>query len=252
MSKVLGFLVLLFGIGTRVVFAQDSAGVATYVSLSGEYSDGSVICGTGGGSNKICDREYDPNMIGVITVNPAVSFIVEEMDGTVPMLSSGKAYVLVSSVNGTITIGDFITSSKIAGVSQKATKSGYILGSATEEYNESDPQKIGKIMVSLSVKPAVLKKNAEANLLQMIKDGVEGAFESPLSALRYVVSALIVSVIFIFGFIHFGKIAKSGVESIGRNPLASRAIQTGVIMNMGITVVIMGASVFVAYMILVI
>lgn len=245
-------LALLFLIFPGRVLAQDSAGVATYVPVNGSPIDGSVVCGTDGGSNKLCDREYDPNTIGVVTINPAVSFVVEDMDGTAPVLSSGKAYVLVSSVNGAIGVGDYITSSKTAGVGQKATKSGYILGSSLEEYKEGDPQKIGKVLVSLSVKPAVLKKGAEANLLQMIKDGVEGAFESPLSALRYVVSGLIVSVVFIFGFIHFGRIAKSGVESIGRNPLASRAIQMGVIMNMGITVLIMGGSVFVAYLILVI
>ena len=235
------------------MYAQNgNAGVAVYVPVEGDLADGTLICGTEGSVNKPCEREYDPNMIGVVTNTPSVAFVTDNATGMVPVLSSGKVYMRVSSLNGNIVVGDFITSSKIVGVAQRASKSGYIIGSAMEEYNENDSQKVGKILVSLTLKPAVLKKNAEANLLQMIKDGVEGAFDSPLSALRYLVSALIVSVVFIFGFIHFGRIAKSGVESIGRNPLASKAIQMGVIMNMGITVVIMAASVFVAYLILVI
>lgn len=231
-------------------FAQTSgAGVATYVPVAGSVSDGMILCGSDGGSNKPCDREYDPNMIGVVTSNPAISFATEDTTGSTPILSSGEMYVFVSADNGPIGIGDFITSSRKPGVGQKAKKSGYILGSALEEY--SDTSNDGKIKVSLTLKPAVLKKNAEANLLQMLRDGVEGAFESPLSALRYVVAAIITSVTFIYGFIHFGRIAKSGVESIGRNPLASKSIQLGVIMNMGITVAIMAGSIFVSYLILV-
>lgn len=236
----------------NISFAQDgSAGISIYVPITEEVLDGSVICNSEG-KNILCNREYDPNMIGVVTINPALSFVADNAIGiNKPVLSSGKAYVLVSSINGTIAVGDFITSSKVSGISQKASKSGYVLGSALEEYNETDVSKTGKILVSVAIKPAVLKRNAEANLLQMIKDGVEGAFESPLSALRYLVASLIACVTFIYGFIHFGRIAKSGVESIGRNPLASKSIQMGVIMNMGITIMIMIGSIVVAYLILV-
>lgn len=236
------------------VFAQDSsAGVAVTIVLDGGPEDGVIVCGAEGSINKLCDREYDPNILGVVTKNPAVSFsAINPVGNTETIVSAGKAYVLVNTANGPIKVGDYITSSKTKGIGQKALKSGYIVGSALEEYNNPDKTKVGKILVALAVKPAVLKQNAEANLLQMIKDGVEGAFESPLSALRYFVAALITCVTFIFGFIHFGRIAKSGVEAIGRNPLAGKMIQAGVIMNMAITIVIMAASIFVSYLVLVI
>lgn len=246
----LGLVICHLGFA-NLTLAQGTSGVATYITVSGNKTDGSLICGSENSLNKLCDREYDPNMIGVVVENPAVSFVSEDTSGATPILSNGTAYVLVSSINGNIKSGDYLTSSKVAGVAQKATKSGYVIGSAIEDYNSDNTETIGKVLVSLTVKPAVLKKSAEANLIEMVKDGVEGAFESPLSALRYFVAALITCVTFVFGFIHFGKIAKSGVEAIGRNPLAARTIQLGVLMNMGVTIAIMAGSVFVSYLILV-
>jgi hypothetical protein len=247
------FTILLLATTLHSVLAQEnSAGFATYVPIGGEPSEGSVICSDDSGSNNLCSREYDPNMIGVVVSNPAVSFVTDNLDGSSALLSSGKGYVLVSTINGEIEIGSFITSSKIKGIGQKATKSGYILGVAQEDYKESNPDKYGKVMVNFGIKPAVLKQGAGINLFRLIRDGVEGAFESPLAALRYLVSAIIVTVIFIYGFIHFGRIAKSGVEAIGRNPLASKSIQGGVAMNMAVTILIMAGSIFVAYLILII
>lgn len=253
-------LLLLAGFSTKISKAQDvtatssaSIGVAVYVPVTDDVVDTNVICSTEGGDNMPCTREYDPNMLGVLTENPSVFIgVASPSAGTKAVISSGQAEVLVSSQNGDIKAGDFITSSRTKGVAQKATKSGFILGSAMEDYSNSDTSQTGKILVTLSIRPAVLKAGAGLNLLQVIKDGVQGAFESPLSALRYTVAALIVSVVFIYGFIHFGKVAKSGVESIGRNPLATKSIQAGVIMNMGVIIAIMGASIFVAYLILVI
>ncbi|MFZ3301810.1 MAG: hypothetical protein WA152_03805 [Microgenomates group bacterium] len=249
---MLKLLEILFFTGFIVSAQSESTGLATYVSVvDPSILKGSIVCSVETKLNEPCNREYDPNMIGVVVENPAVSFVSSDTTGTVPVLSSGTAYVLVSSINGNIKSGDYLTSSKMDGIAQKANKSGYVIGTALEDYESESAENVGQVLVSLTVKPAVLKKSAEANLLQMVKDGVEGAFESPLSALRYFVAALITCVTFVFGFIHFGRIAKSGVEAIGRNPLAGRMIQTGVLMNMAITIIIMAASVFVSYLILV-
>lgn len=246
------FLILLF-LSTKIINAQNSLGVAVYVPVSGEALDGNVVCNAESNVNAPCIREYDPNMLGVVTDNPSVFFSeASPSAGTKAVVSSGNTYVLVNSQNGDIKTGDFLTSSRTTGVAQRASKSGFILGSALEDYSNSDTSQTGKILVSLSIRPAVLKAGAGLNLFQVIKDGVQGAFESPLAALRYTVAALIVSVVFIYGFIHFGRVARSGVESIGRNPLATKSIQAGVIMNMAVIIAIMGASIFVAYLILVI
>ena len=62
---------------------------------------------------------------------------------------------------------------------------------------------------------------------------------------------LIVLITFALGIWYFGRVARSGVEAIGRNPLATRAIQLGVILNLLLTLVILLVGIALAYLILV-
>jgi F0F1-type ATP synthase membrane subunit c/vacuolar-type H+-ATPase subunit K len=48
----------------------------------------------------------------------------------------------------------------------------------------------------------------------------------------------------------FGKVARSGVEAVGRNPLAKTSILTGVLFNISIGAVIILSGVGVAYLII--
>ncbi len=246
------FIFLVFLLAARDSIAQDAAGsgVATSTSVSGNYKDGDLICVDKDNINVACNKEYDSNMIGVVVENPSVSFT--SSSGGVPVVSLGNVYANVSSKNGIIQKGDFITSSKTTGVGQLAKKSGYILGVALENYADENPDSIGKIPIAVNIRPAVLSGGAGNNLLELIKEGVSGAFESPLSALRYFVAGVLVVVSFVFGVLHFGKMAKSGVEAIGRNPLAAKTIQFGILLNVLIAIVIMAVGLGIAYLVLVI
>ena len=53
------------------------------------------------------------------------------------------------------------------------------------------------------------------------------------------------------GFIYFGKMSKTGVEAIGRNPLAGKQIQFNVILHLAVTVAIVLAGLAMAYFILI-
>src|SRR3990167_2519701 len=152
---LLAFLHLLFVTGVN---AQKSSAIAVHVKVSDKVPDASILCAYPEG-NSLCNRAYDPNTFGVVVIEPALSFETVEKDAqTVPVVTSGKVYVNVSSINGTIVAGDFITSSLKPGVGQKAIKSGFVLGTAMEDYTESDPEKVGKILVLVTIKPAILSK----------------------------------------------------------------------------------------------
>lgn len=251
--KVGGLAVLLIALNAvQPVRAQDvSSGVAQYIEIAGEVRDGAVICGSEA-SARACAAGYDPNMMGVVTLTPAVSFgVATPSAGTVPVTSTGNSYVMVSGVNGAIAPGDFVTSSEAEGVAVKALKSGYVLGVAVEGFAGETAEDRGKILVTIGVRPAVLSTGAGENLVEMIKQGMESAFLTPLSALRYIVAGILVILSVGFGISHFGKLAKSGVEAVGRNPLASRAIQLSVLFNVVLTVGIIGVGVLIAYLVLV-
>lgn len=252
-------VILILVTAPRIVFAQEvaqpegpSTGVAISLPIAGEVQDGSVICSTKDG-NLPCTRGYDPNMYGVISLNPAVWFqLATPSAETKPVINTGKAQVLVTTVNGPITPGDFITSSDKPGIAQKASKSGYVLGSALQEYTNTNPDEAQKILVSLTIKPAILTKGTNDNLLNLIQEGLESVFVTPLAALRYVLAAVVVAASVILSMVYFGNITKRGIEALGRNPLAGARIQLSVILNVLLTIAIMGAGLGIAYIVLII
>jgi len=66
---------LLCWLAGQVLAADVSSGISQYIAVSGEAVDGAVIC-TDETGNSPCTRAYDPNMIGVVSLSPAVSFQV--------------------------------------------------------------------------------------------------------------------------------------------------------------------------------
>ncbi len=244
--------IILFFIFSETAAAQISTqGVAISTPVAGDIFEGAVICSDVSNIYNLCSKSYDPKMYGVVAQNPGVVFLSSNINAK-PVISFGNAAVAVSTAKGTISKGDYLTSSETPGVAVKADQSGYVLGIALEDYNDSDIKNRGLIQMNIGIRPAALTQGAGNNLIQTIKSGVGGFFDSPISALRYVVAALITITSFAFGFLHFGRMAKSGVEALGRNPLASRTINFGILLNVVIALVLMSVGLGVSYMILVI
>jgi hypothetical protein len=64
---------------------------------------------------------------------------------------AGRIPTKVSTINGPIYAGDLLTSSPIKGVAMKATKAGPIIGKALQNYTNSDPNTVEKIIVLLNI-----------------------------------------------------------------------------------------------------
>lgn len=233
-----------------VMAAEVSSGVAQYIKIPTQVEDGTLICSSENGYSP-CTSDYNPSMAGVVTLSPSMTLGAETPDsGTTPIIAVGKAYVLVSGANGPIAAGEFVTSSQDPGVATKAIKSGYVLGNAAEPFSGKTKDDKGKILVTLNVRPAVLSAGAGSNLIELVKQGMESAFLTPLSAMRYIVAGILAIISVGYGLSHFGRLAKSGVEAVGRNPLASRAIELSVLFNIILTVGIMGVGITIAYLVL--
>jgi len=237
-----------------VATGNPAYGVADSVIIDGEVKDGAVVCYTGNG-NSLCAKAYDPGMQGVISMNPAVSFQPvggQTSNNIYSIMGSGRAYVQVSSINGAIKAGDYLSSSNTIGVAQKSTKNGYILGEALEDYTDSDKTKIGLIAMSVDIRPLVLDKSATANLFQVVREGTDAMFLTPFAMLKYIIAGLILLATTVFGLINFGKVVKGGVEAIGRNPLAKGTIQFNMVLNVLLSIVIIAAGAGIAYVVLII
>lgn len=88
----------------------------------------------------------DQNLLGVVSTKPGKVLDDGSMsDPKVPIALKGRVPVKVSTQNGIIHKGDYLTSSDIPGVAVKATQAGEMLGKAMEDY--TDTSGIGTITV---------------------------------------------------------------------------------------------------------
>lgn len=228
-----------------------SSGVGTTISVADpEVNEGMLICNAKGGY-KLCDTIYDTQIFGVVTALPVASFILANIENPQLVVSAGDTVVQVSTLNGQIKKGDFVTSSEKKGVAQLADRNGYILGTAMEDYTTENPDEVGTILVSVHIRPSLGISTSRQNLVNVLREGVSAPLFEPLSSLRYILAALIILIAFALGFIYFGRVAHAGVEAIGRNPLAGRLIQVSVLMNVFLTIVIVLVGLGIAYLILI-
>ena len=249
---LLTFIVWLFSTGT--VFAQEkvSSGIANSIPVAGDVHDGDIVSSSSKGY-VLSASAYDPTAYGVVSKNPAVSFEKINAPNTYPVITSGKVYVRVNTGNGPIKAGDQVTTSTTAGVGQKATVDGFIIGSALSSYENSDPKAVGTILLNL--KPQynipIVGGSRGINLLKNVKMAAASPFLTPLTSLRYLLAVLVTTLCFALGFWNYGRSVKTGIESLGRNPLASKTIGSGIVFNVLLTTLIIGGGLFLAYLILV-
>jgi len=245
-------IMVTFILGSKISYGQEqTAGVAKPIPLTGpEIVNGVIVC-TGLEGYKLCDITYESGIFGVVTTNPAAQFIMESRDTSSSyILSEGTAIVRVSATNGAIETGTIITTSRIPGVGQRADRGGYVLGSALEPYTGVTPDEVGEIAVSLHIHPTTVFTDVRNNLLEALRVGLAAPVLTPLAALRYILSAFVIVSTFILCFVYFGRIARTSIESIARNPLASRKIELTVLMQVLLMVVIAFFGFGIAYLIL--
>lgn len=229
-----------------------SSGMAISIKIADEnVEDGDIVAALPE-DYVLSATPYDPAIYGVVAFLPAISFESTSSAQTYPVIATGKVYTRVSAINGNIEEGDFITSSTIPGVGQKAQESGFIIGKALQSYANSDPQAIGKILVSVKPQYTVaLASGKGINLFKNIQKAAAAPFLSPLTSLRYLLAVAVTTVSFTLGFIFYGRMTKTGIEALGRNPLAAKTISAGLIFNVVLTALIILAGLFLAYLILI-
>lgn len=251
MKKLLVAAGIILIVVNRVQAQGMSSGIALRLPVDSNITDGSVVCVEDGGLD-VCENQYALNMYGVVTDSPVAAF--ESMDGDDGryVVSSGRVFVRVTEKNGPIKVGDLLTSSSVPGVAEKATDNGYVLGSVMGEFIPGDQvDGLGKVELLLNIRLHTGLSSARSNLIEYLKQGIEAPLFEPLASLRYVLAALLILLSFVLGFVYFGKMARSGIEAIGRNPLASKMIQLQVIFNVTVLIVVIVAGLFAAYLVLI-
>src|SRR5581483_3704033 len=90
----------------------------------------------------------DSSTIGVVSTKPGQVLDDGSMSGpTVPIALSGRIPVNVSTKNGPIKVGDYLTSSDIPGVAVKAITPGQVIGQAMQADNDSNPSNVNQVIM---------------------------------------------------------------------------------------------------------
>lgn len=231
LPTILLFLLAIFAFKSQVL--AQTLGIPGLVNNT-EISDtngraGDILSNTSEGIKRSA-KAYDQEMIGVIVESPVIS-VGEKTATTVAVLFSGRAVVNVSAKNGAIKPGDFITSSDNAGIGQKATAAGYVLGKALASYE--DASRDGQVPVIVEIGYFTLNPNIGGllgSLLALLSIGFGNAQNFSL-VMKYLAAALVGVMTFGFTSFSFVRFMRNGIEAIGRNPLAKNTIISGMVLN---------------------
>ncbi len=264
-SLILYFLSLILNsfIFTSVSYAQTATpavnaatdtggtlGVAHMVDVKDKNVKDGVVLSAGSKGAVATTIPYDSQVLGVVARDAAIIINTTNIANGVPVISTGTTYVYVSSLEGNIKKGDLVTSSTMPGVAVKATKEGYVLGTAAEDYANSNKKATDKIAISLDLHYFNAKPTFPGTLSDVFKLVLTPTKEGPSAIFKYIMAAIVVLGSMVLGFLSFGRAAAKGVEALGRNPAASRIIHLGIIFNVTIVVAIALAGLGVAFLIL--
>lgn len=252
MVKLLPLLALL--ILQALLFVSPSAVSAQGIEVTNVYDvtdpdaiDGDIVISTGEGLVR-ATRPYDSRMFGIVQLKPIITYRRVDNTGT-PITRTGVARVNVSTLNGPIVAGDYITSSEIPGKGQKAGLSGYTVGISLENFDGAGGEtvqvgersgQIGNIQIAVKIEYAELTGSRS---IGRTFDYFNNAFfknvqdpEQFTQVVRYMVAGIAVLVSFAIAFIIAIRSIPKAMEAIGRNPLASNTIRISILINMGLTV----------------
>ncbi len=140
------------------------ADLAEHYGSDGSLSAGDVVIFDGSGvmyegkDGKIqskasvakADQAYDDRVMGVISTNPFSEILgqgtFEDSESPVPLALVGRVPVNVTTKNGAIHKGDYLTSSDIPGFAMRATQEGAVIGMALEDFDESQGN-LGQVLM---------------------------------------------------------------------------------------------------------
>lgn len=195
------------------------------------------------------DAPFSNKLFGVLQDKPIAVYRIPGNSGK-PVVRSGTAYVNVTSDNGAIKAGDYITSSRKAGKGQKAVDSGYVLGTALQEMSGTE----AKIPVAVRIEYAELTNTKSVlRLLDYFNIAAFQSTQDPDRAsqlVKYLLSGMIVIIALLISFMVFGRSVIKSIDAIGRNPLAKNAIMLSLLINGAFTFVLVIAAIGIAFVIL--
>lgn len=174
----------------------------------------------------------DQAVFGVAAERPAIVFV--SATNTVPVITRGVGYVRVSNASEVIERGDLLTS---------ADRTGQATRAAIDEQNvfaialeRVDPTSTNQVLAEIGVERARAYQVARSSQGEAAEEEAEDT-----SLLTWLRPALAVAlVIGALGFLlySFRSILAAGIQSVGRNPRARRAVIVSAVLSLVVLIVV--------------
>lgn len=279
-----------FGIGiglaiavTVALFVVQSASAVTSGGSVQSYaaetplSAGTIVQLAGKDTNQVTVAKQSQleNMFGVVVDRSQISFRLtnDAIQNETYVAASGAYNTLVSTQNGPINKGDFVTLSAIDGVAMKAGTrdqqktvfgraqamydgKGIVLSTAVlKDTNGKDTKtvQIGSIPVTVDIKTNPNEKekiSTKANLPEQLQRVGEQIAEKEVSPVRIYLSIAITVISLIATIVVLYSGIRSGVISIGRNPMSRKSIFRALLEVILTSLLIVIVGLFAVYLLL--
>lgn len=204
--------------------------------------------------------EADPAVYGVVVSDPVVE-LRTSTEG-VPMVTTGEARVNVSTANGAIAAGEYLTASAVPGRAERSSRADdVVIGVALEAFpvgaaalSEGDATVYTgtiRALIGVGMRPDRGSGEGRGPGAGVGAGGSATGLNTPIANLiKYLLAALVVIGSMYLAFHNFGSTLKDSIVSVGRNPLAKSAIQSMVVINVTLVIVITAVGLFIGLMIL--
>ncbi len=175
----------------------------------------------------------DKDAFGIVIKDP-VLLLSSGNTGT-PIITNGEVSVNVTTKNGPISIGDYISTSSITGKGAKAVNSDpYIIGTAISSFSGSASGTVSNTneIYTGTVQMLFLHRvNPLASVDQKIPRSVEIGKNIIFHIMKYVLATLVAIGTVYIAFKVSNSSMRAGLISIGRNPLAKTSINSMLAIN---------------------
>lgn len=255
------------------VSAETYAGVQPYAAET-PVDPGTIVqlAGKDGNKVKIASKDQRQNMFGVV-VNRSqltLTFTGTNLENEAYVATSGTYSVYVSTENGPISSGDFVTLSSVDGVAMKAGNAdeqstvfgraqssfdgkGATLGTTPLKDVSGNPSKtvtLGSIPVTIDIKHNPNEVSTKANVPELLQRVGKVIAEKDVSPIRIYLSMAITAISLIAAIAVLYGGVRSGVISIGRNPVAKKSIFRALLQVILTSLLILIIGLFAVYLLL--
>lgn len=221
---------------------------------------------------QVATKKNLQNMFGVVVDKNQMQVVVSSgtLKNPTYVTVSGTYNTLVSTENGTIHPGDYVTMSSVDGVAMKAgtkDEQSTVLGRAQAEFDGSKVALgkttlkdttgkankevvLGSVPVTINIERNPIDKSTKVNAPEWLQQLGKAIAEKEVSALRIYISLGIVTVTLITALLVLYAGVRSSVISIGRNPMSKKSIVRALIQIIFTALIILVTGLFAVYLLL--